>query len=256
MRPGHDATNGATDADACQISPDAAGTMTYTITVQNTGDWPAYDVQILDSADLPAPSQIASLAITGNGGTTEVDTDITDGDGLEFAYPGPLAAGASLTITYTVTLTPSASNHEGDQVVNTVTVPSFYAVSGPDRAADPGRAYRTYVGGTDTDTVTIRYPKPSIAKAPVSDGSDARSASRSLLGDRQQRDSAAALKGADITDTLPTDGRTSPVPRPSSPPRGQPRRRSCSATRPSSARPDVDERRGPRSLGNITSPTR
>ncbi len=201
----HDATNGATDADACQISPDAAGTMTYTITVQNTGDWPAYDVQILDSADLPAPSQIASLAITGNGGTTEVDTDITDGDGLEFAYPGPLAAGASLTITYTVTLTPSASNHEGDQVVNTVTVPSFYAVSGPDRAADPGRAYRTYVGGTDTDTVTIRYPKPSIAKAPVSDGSDARIGQPFTYSVTvSNATSAAALKGADITDTLPT----------------------------------------------------
>ncbi len=200
----HAAANGATDADACQIAPDGSS-LTYTITVQNTGDWPAYDVVIDDSADLPAPSQIASVTVVNAGGTTPVDTNITDGDGLQFTYAGPLAPGASLTITYTVQLTASAANKDGDTVVNTVTVPTFYGVSAADRAADPARAYRPYVGGTDTDTVTIRYPKPQIVKTPVSDASDARVGKPFTYSITVSNASTvAALKGADLTDDLPT----------------------------------------------------
>jgi fimbrial isopeptide formation D2 family protein/uncharacterized repeat protein (TIGR01451 family) len=201
----HAATTGATDVDACQIAPDAASpSMTYTISVQNTGDWPAYDVVIADSADLPAPSQIASLTITDNGGTTVVDGIVTDGTGLSFSYPGPLAPGATITITYTVQLTPSAANHEGDQVVNTVTVPSFYGVPSSERAANPTRTYRTYTGGSDTDTVTLRYPKPQLTKGTVSDASDARIGqpfTYSLTVTNAA--TAASLYGTDITDVLP-----------------------------------------------------
>jgi fimbrial isopeptide formation D2 family protein/uncharacterized repeat protein (TIGR01451 family) len=201
----HAATNGATDTDACKISPNAASpSMTYTISVQNTGDWPAYDVVIADSADLPGPSQIASLTITNNGGTTVVDGIVTDGTGLSFSYPGPLAPGATITITYTVQLTPSTANHEGDQVVNTVTVPSFYGVPSAERGANPTRTYRTYTGGSDTDTVTLVYPKPQLTKGTVSDASDARIGqpfTYSLTVTNAA--TAASLYGTDITDVLP-----------------------------------------------------
>jgi fimbrial isopeptide formation D2 family protein/uncharacterized repeat protein (TIGR01451 family) len=201
----HAATNGATDTDVCQISPDAASpSMTYTISVQNTGDWPAYDVAIADSADLPGPSQIASLTITDNGGTTVVDGLVSDITGLAFSYPGPLAPGATITITYTVELTPSAANHEGDQVVNTVTVPSFYGVPASERSANPARTYRTYSGGSDTDTVTLVYPKPQLTKAAVSDASDARIGqpfTYSLTVTNAA--TVASLYNANITDVLP-----------------------------------------------------
>ncbi len=202
----HAATTGATDTDACGIAPDAnPTTMTYTISVMNTGDWPAYEVAIDDSADLPAPSQIASLSITNAGGTTVVDADITDGDGLSFLYPGPLAAGATITITYVVELTPSAVNHHGDQVVNTVTVPSFRGIPEAERTARPDRAYRAYTGPSDTATVTLNYPSPTIVKTAVSDATDARVGQpftyALTVGNISPN---APLYGADVVDVLPT----------------------------------------------------
>ena len=201
----HAASTGAADVDACQISPNATSpSMTYTISVQNTGDWPAYDVAIADSADLPGPSQIASLTITNAGGATIVDGIVTDGTGLAFLYPGPLAPGATITITYTVDLTPSAANHEGDQVVNTVTVPSFYGVSSSERALNPTRTYRTYSGPSDTDTVTLRYPKPQLSKGTISDASDARIGQPFTFSlTATNAATAASLYNADLTDTLP-----------------------------------------------------
>lgn len=201
----HAAATGATDTDACGIAPDATPTtMTYTISVMNTGDWPAYDVAIDDSADLPAPSQIASLTILNAGGTTVVDSDITDGDGLSFVYPGPLAPGATVTITYTVELTASAANHNGDQVVNTVTVPSFFGIPGAERAAHPDRAYRPYTGPSDTDTVTLNYPKPTIVKTPVSDATDARIGQPFTYSLTVGNSSPnAPLYGTDVVDVLP-----------------------------------------------------
>ena len=201
----HAATTGATDADTCQIAPNAdPTTMTYHVTIANTGDWPAYDVTIADSADLPAPSQIAALTITNAGGATVTDGSIADGNGLSFLYPGPLAPGASVNIVYTVELTASASNHEGDQVVNTVTVPSLYGVSAADRAAYPDRTYRVYAGGSDTDTVTLRYPEPALAKSAVSDATDARIGQPFTWSLTASNSSdLAPLVGADLTDILP-----------------------------------------------------
>jgi uncharacterized repeat protein (TIGR01451 family)/fimbrial isopeptide formation D2 family protein/LPXTG-motif cell wall-anchored protein len=203
----HAAATGAADADACQIAPDAAPTtMTYHLSVANTGDWPAYDVVIADSADLPAPSQIASLTITDAAGATVTDGSVTDGTGLSFLYPGPLAPGATITITYTVELTASAANRDGDQVVNTVTIPSFYGVSAADRAQYPDRDYRPYTGPSDTDTVTLRYPKPQLAKATVSDATDARIGQPFTWSLTVTNASDfAALYGTDLQDVLPQD---------------------------------------------------
>ncbi|MEI2731873.1 MAG: SdrD B-like domain-containing protein [Dermatophilaceae bacterium] len=208
----HAASTGATDVDACQIAPDAAPTtMMYHLSVTNTGDWPAYDVVVTDSADLPAPSQIASLTITDPAGAVVTDGSITDGTGLSFRYPGPLAPGASFTITYTVELTTSDLNHDGNQVLNTMTVPSFSGISAEDRAAYPDREYRTYVGPSDTDTVTLRYPKPTISKSAVSDATDARIGQpftwSITVGNASD---FATLFGADVTDVLPAGWRYEP----------------------------------------------
>ena len=170
-----DATTGATDADSCTMAPNGASpSMKYTVTVKNTGDWPAYDLTIKDTPS----SEIASVTLTGpgNGGTTGPVGTVANPTDLTFTYAGPLAPGASLTITYTADLNTSAAYKTGDQVINTVQVPSFYGVPQAERldAANASRTYRTYTGGADTDIVTLDYPKPTITKAALSDATDAR----------------------------------------------------------------------------------
>ncbi|MGB8861559.1 MAG: SdrD B-like domain-containing protein [Ilumatobacteraceae bacterium] len=201
------AVDGATDNDACNLAPDGS-LLTYTLTVQNTGTSPAYDLRIVDNADLPG-SAFASVTVTANGGATETDISIVDGDGLQFDYPGGLASGGVLTITYQMALQGSVDLSQLQQVINRASVPSYFGVSSGERASTvadyPARVFREYTENpADTDTITLHYPQPTIVKTTVSDATDARIGVpftwQIVVGNT---DTVAALNSFDVTDTLP-----------------------------------------------------
>lgn len=159
----------ATDDDTC--STEAGASYTYTVTVRNVGDWPAFDALVTDTPS----SNLVGLSIDSIPAAATVTTPWTaPGDSYSVRIPGPIAPGAEVTITYTADLAASATLNAGDVVTNTASIPSYFGVSAADRAATP-RDYRSYTE-TPSDTVSINvlFPEVTVTKVPLSDPTDAR----------------------------------------------------------------------------------
>ncbi|HTW13913.1 MAG TPA: SdrD B-like domain-containing protein [Nocardioides sp.] len=127
-------------------------TVTYQLTVRNTGDWVAYDVAVQDLVDTrSAPSTCtddARLEVddVSDGPSYDV-TDAVVGDGdncLGFTVPSILPGGAVL-ITYTLAVPddfPVAELVTGPEIVNEASVQEYFTIPGPDR--DDPDYVRTY----------------------------------------------------------------------------------------------------------------
>ena len=125
---GCDQTPGnAGDNDTC--ATDIGSSYTYTLTIRNTGNWPAHDVSVVDAPD---PDLVGFIVPGSSGTVTVVDGSVPN---LEWLIPGPIAVGGSVTITYTAQLPASSALNDGHQIVNTADVPTYYAQS----AATPRR---------------------------------------------------------------------------------------------------------------------
>ena len=203
---GCDQTPGnAGDSDTC--ATDIGSSYTYTLTIRNTGNWPAYDVSVVDAPD----ADLVNIVVPPSSGTiTVVDGTVPN---LEWLIPGPIAAGSSVTITYTAALAASSTLNDGEQIVNTADVPTYYAESAVTRAADPVADWRTYgqggAGGdvaADTVTMTVGFPNVTVAKTAISDTTDARAGTPfdwRVVATNQTAEPTAPAYNVDIDDALP-----------------------------------------------------
>jgi uncharacterized repeat protein (TIGR01451 family)/fimbrial isopeptide formation D2 family protein len=138
--------------DGATVKPDQA--LTYTVTVTNTGTWPAYDVVVTDQPD---SKLVDVVPVTGAGLVTD---GWTAGDpDLAWAIPGPIAAGASVTLTYTANVAPAGIVPPSTTVHNTATVDTYYGFE------DRTTGERTYHGPSDSvDLDVIPYADVEITK--------------------------------------------------------------------------------------------
>ena len=193
------------DGDTCNT--DIGSSYTYTLTVTNSGNWPAYDVSVVDAPD----SDLTNVVVPASTGTvTVIDGTVPN---LEWLIPGPIAAGSTVTITYTAQLPGSSALNDGHQIVNTADVPTYYGEPAGTRIADPVAEWRTYgqggVGGNvaaDTVTMTVGFPNVTVAKTAISDATDARAGTPfnwRIVATNQTAEPTAPAYNVDIDDTLP-----------------------------------------------------
>jgi uncharacterized repeat protein (TIGR01451 family)/fimbrial isopeptide formation D2 family protein len=135
-------------------------TLTYTVTVRNTGSSDANDITVTDTPD----SRFIPVSITSGAGYVVDDADPTDGT-LQWTVAGPIASSGSVTITYQVQVPPTFDstdeNPVGFEMTNTVDIPSYFGVPAVERAANPTFTYRDYDNVTP-DTVNIELDLASI----------------------------------------------------------------------------------------------
>ena len=135
--------------------------VTYTVTVRNTGTWPAYDVVVTDQPD----SELTNVVQTG--GASYLVDDWTAGDpDLRWVVPGPVAPGDTLTFTYTAQVKPAGDVQPDAQITNTARVQDYFGAPKSERdAAVPGTIWRDYQGPEDTVTLTVvKYADLEITK--------------------------------------------------------------------------------------------
>lgn len=145
------------DADDDDRRPTQPGDdYTYTLKVKNTGTSPAYDVDVTDALD---EDRLKNVVLTGTTASYATDSDGSDGT-LAWTIPGPIAPGDTVTLTYTADLAPSSALTDGDTVVNTASVPSYWGVVTGNQAN--GREYTE--NPTDTVTLDVALPKLKVVK--------------------------------------------------------------------------------------------
>ena len=202
-----DATPGnAGDNDTCNTDINS-GTYTYNLTIRNTSTtWPAHDISVVDAPD----ADLVSITVPASSGVTTV----VDGTApnLEWLI-STIAANSSVTITYTAQLAASATLNDGEQIVNTADVPTYYGQPVGTRTADLVAEWRTYGAGgaggdvtADTVTMTVGFPHVTVVKTAISDATDARAGvafAWRIVATNNATEPTAAAYGVDIDDVLP-----------------------------------------------------
>jgi fimbrial isopeptide formation D2 family protein/uncharacterized repeat protein (TIGR01451 family) len=144
------------DSDTRRAVP--GETLTYRLTVTNTGSSPAHDVVVTDTPD----PRMELGDVSPGSGYTVVDGDPADG-ALEWLIAGPVAPGDTIVITYDLVVPDDLDENDevdpGAEIVNTADIPSYWGVDPDDQ--DPGRPYREYDDVTP-DTVEIELDLASI----------------------------------------------------------------------------------------------
>ncbi|MBC7632444.1 SdrD B-like domain-containing protein, partial [Aeromicrobium sp.] len=134
-------------------------TLTYTVSVTNTGTSPAYAVKVTDTPD----RHVTAFASTPPAGVIATDTDPSDGT-LAWTIAGPIAVNETITITYSVTMPAYTAADEivaGPEIVNTADVPSYAGVDPAQQ--QPDITYSDYNNVT-ADVVNVELDLASIAR--------------------------------------------------------------------------------------------
>jgi uncharacterized repeat protein (TIGR01451 family)/fimbrial isopeptide formation D2 family protein/LPXTG-motif cell wall-anchored protein len=146
--------DGATLVDARRAL--AGEDLVYRLTITNTGNWPAYDVDVSDT--IATFSGDAMVAVDVSDGTDNgvayvvVDGDPSNGD-LAWAVDGPIPVGTSFVIEYTLRVWNADATDEdptGPEITNTASLDEYWAVATPNASI-----HRRYVGGTDVVNVEL-----------------------------------------------------------------------------------------------------
>lgn len=205
---GCDTTNDASaaaDDDNCTIDP-GQGTLTYTLTVENTGDAPAHDITVTDQPDAELRNIVP---VTGAAQLTDGWT-VGDPD-MEWTITGPLAVGGTLTFTYTADLVDSTSLDATSVATNTADVTEYFGLDAADRATSPNeRTYGGTFGAVVADTVNLDLDFPTLViDKTVDDGSESGEA---VVGqpfewriDVSNTATVADARDVDVADTLPAN---------------------------------------------------
>ncbi len=179
------------DKSVSTSTPEPGQTLTYQLAVTNaTGATTGPAVTIVVRDVVPAGVVVDAATITGGGTLTGADPS-TGGGTIEWAVPGPLAAGATTTLSYAARLATPAPTAT---LTNTASIPSYRSVA--------EAVGRSYTGPSDTAQVTARLPHVSLAK-------DVIGSTQAAIGQpiRWQlvltNDGAGAAYGIDAVDTLP-----------------------------------------------------
>ncbi len=132
----------------------------YRVVVTNTGNAPAYDVELTDVPN----AEITGLVTTAGTSTTWVsDAWAAPGDDIKWTIPGPIAPGGTATVTYTASLPAVTSIKDGDNFDNTARVSQGWGVPLATRTAD-GFTYRSYTSVTDLTRATFDSPTITVDK--------------------------------------------------------------------------------------------
>ncbi len=178
-------------ADDTTVEPGQS--FTYTVTVTNNGRVvnlsPAHNITVVDTV----PTGVVVAPATISGGGVLAGAGVNGGGTITWTVPGPLAANASTAFTYGAQLAASATLTSAGRT-NTADITRYESL------ASGGRIYD---GPTASSIVTPQFPQVTPTKAVA--------AGPAYLGVPKTwtitvtNDGAAAARGVDITDTLPTN---------------------------------------------------
>ncbi len=146
-----------TDSDACTTTP-GVDRYTYTISIQNTGNATAHDVQVTDLI----PSTLTDVRME----TLPSEVSVVDdtAPSLEWAID-ELPAGTLTVITYSARWVDSAQLGPGSTAVNDAAVPHYFAAPRSERELVPAGTYRDHTdGGSDRVTLSMVFPEVTVAK--------------------------------------------------------------------------------------------
>ncbi len=156
--------NGATFS-AAPFTIAAGDTVTYRLTVKNTGTSPAYNADVTDTphSGLVVVGTVPNPAAPVTKEWSEADREIA------WQITGPLAAGAETTLEYEAQLAVK-SVKDGEELKNTATVPSYFGASEAERNehkknfAGEDILYREYEGPSARLTATVALPVLGVTK--------------------------------------------------------------------------------------------
>ncbi|MGP3535665.1 isopeptide-forming domain-containing fimbrial protein [Microbacterium sp. RD1] len=155
----------AIDKVVSDAAPDPGEEFDYTVTVTNTGNTPAHNLEVVDTVPAGIVIQEGSItrgglpssgALAGTGGT--ITWDATD-------LPGPLHPQSSaedprsIVLTYSAELAPSATIGDAQSFTNTATVTRMESFD------EGGRVYTPNV--SDTAVVDPAFPNVALTKTPT-----------------------------------------------------------------------------------------
>ncbi len=196
-----------TDVDHCDVEP-GDGPFTTTITVQNRGDAPAFDVAVSSnvSSGFGTVEPVEGTR-TIQGAACHAACHVTASwseDRPAVAWRiDRLAPGAVLRITYRVALPPSASLSSARATLgSTVTIPEYFG-----QPAAPGVRRHTDAGGDIVD-VTVRVPHVVVTNA--ADVPDAEILRPLAWQIGVQNDSPVATRNLRVVEVLPPNWRYVP----------------------------------------------
>lgn len=199
------AATGPADDDTCTIES-GHPTLTYTITVRNSGSEPAHDLVVTDQPDVELANIVPVTGVADlTDGWTAIDPD------MRWDIVGPLAPGASLTLSYTADLVSSASLDATSIVINTADVPSYFGLDAATRAIVPNeRTYGSIHGPVTADTVSLDLEFPDLVTAKtVASGAESGEATIGQAFEWRvtvtNTATVASASGVDLTDTLPVN---------------------------------------------------
>ncbi len=145
-------------------SVDPGQVVTYTITLRNSGNAPAFGIRVVD--DLP-PGMQAPTAIS-NGGVASPAVGVTPARITWdlFTSTTGLAPGATIALTYSQRVSSAGALGAAGTLVNVADITRFFASADP---STPG--HKTYDGPATSRTLNTRVPALAIAKT-VADGGE------------------------------------------------------------------------------------
>lgn len=148
---GQNADDDTYDADVDEV-------LDYSIVVVNgtTNASPAYDITVVDVL----PDHLDDPTNINLGGTWD-----PVGRTITWTFAGPFAPGDGLALGYQAEIADSAAIADGTTLVNTATATEYWGFPAGTRAANPDVDYREYSGGSDTVTVTPRFPELVVDKS-------------------------------------------------------------------------------------------
>jgi large repetitive protein len=187
---------------------------TYTLTVSNTGDAPAYDVAVKDDNPQGALREVEPKGIEGE---ADLVPGWAKGDPLEWQIAGPIEPGASVTLKYKAKLAPSSELHQGDKIENVADVPVYFGASKAQREEEPTTLKEEEEGTTrfreykedPKDTVTLQTELPQL-EVEKTVGPESKEEVEAEIGKPltwhvklTNSSPVAGLFGVDVVDTLP-----------------------------------------------------
>lgn len=134
--------------------------LSYRLIVTNSGTSPAYNAEITDALD-PA---LTSPVVSAQPGLNVITPWSEATHSMTLEIEGPIPAGGSATIEYTAGLIPQSGLHDGEQVVNTASLPKYFGVPEEERDANPSWEFRQYSDGNDSTEAVLDFPTFSVVK--------------------------------------------------------------------------------------------
>lgn len=136
--------------------------LAYRLTAENTGDSPAYDVEVTDTPDMA----LTNVQFVAQAGVTLLDPWTAGDPDMTWRIDGPIAGGGGkVTLEYTADFVAASALHDGQQVPNTAAIPHYFGVPKATRDANPTYTYRDYVdGGEDSTEAVLDFPTLELEK--------------------------------------------------------------------------------------------